>query len=315
MQLCQGYSLSPKGEISRKRSREATGYVDEFPARPDIPWSTPRLAFLHPLVQPALQAAPKMPVKWDPSKKDAPRAVGASSTPCFPTADSKSKPENPRGPWSNAKGKGLDRKAQAGITSCTSTICASGARDLGERSESAILLQGENPRWHYSQYASPPISWFPQWGGRGSGRIDIRHPRALHSLSGVSFATSSHAALSPDLHFGRELRLESSQPFNKLVSISFQVWMAVSPSAPFAVYIAYPPDNAFPAAIPSCRITSATFPVASFHRPLAFLCLSLSPLLSHRSPRCNHLRSSRTIISVANTSFLVVLVSLALRHM
>ena len=59
-----------------------------------------------------------MPVKWDPSNKDAPQAVGASSTPCCPTADSKSKPENPGGPWSNAKGKGLDRKAQAGITSC-----------------------------------------------------------------------------------------------------------------------------------------------------------------------------------------------------
>ena len=50
-----------------------------------LPLIHTRLEFVHPLVQPALWAAPKIPVKWDPTDKNAPRAVGASTTPCYPT--------------------------------------------------------------------------------------------------------------------------------------------------------------------------------------------------------------------------------------
>ena len=45
-----------------------------------LPLIHTRLAFVHTLVHPVLCVAPKMPVKWDHSDKDAPWAIGVSTT-------------------------------------------------------------------------------------------------------------------------------------------------------------------------------------------------------------------------------------------
>ena len=135
-------------EISRKPSREATGMSTSslraqiFPTL--LPLIHTRLAFVHPLVQPALWAAPKIPVKWDPTDKNAPRAVGASTTPCYPTRiQSRSRGIlEAHGPM--VRGRGSPGKPGE-------------VSHLGVGSESAIPPHGENLQWHYLQYASQLI--------------------------------------------------------------------------------------------------------------------------------------------------------------
>ena len=172
----------------------------EFPARPDLPDTA--------LIDPHSPGicAYACPTRTVGCAEDA-RQVGSqrqrspgllgSLLLCYPMVDSKSKPENPGGPWSNGKGKGLARKARAGITSCRVLYAGYLVLGIWARGVRVLFCHKRRICGSVTHRRYSPDFLVPTTVGVGGGVLALAIPARFTLVPGFHFLRPSCHLVSP----------------------------------------------------------------------------------------------------------------------